>query len=142
MRRAAFVSGNARQRPGQSRDEMRALIVQRQTARFEQKPFEKKTSQRKARGHGLGGRILRSIAQKARKRQHALGIGRAGFTRNGSPGFRRNIDQLVGGPGRGSFGKVETEAELGEQLQFKAHHHGRDRVRVRKPVKQIFENLV
>src|ERR1700730_15880934 len=61
-----------------------------------------------------------ALAQEARQAQQPVTPGLAGGTRYRAAGFRRDIGEVGGLPGRGAVFEIKPEAELGEHRQLKA----------------------
>ena len=83
-----------RQRAAHRRDEMRALVGERQPARLQHVARQEKAGERKAVGQIAAGRQRIAVAQEGRQPQHLVGPRLAGGARDRPPRFRRDIDEI------------------------------------------------
>lgn len=60
-------------------------------------------------------------AEERRQDQHFVRPGRTGGAADGAAGFRRDIDEIGTGAGRGAFGEIEAEAEIVQHSKLEAY---------------------
>ena len=91
---------------------MRALVAERQTARFEHVARQEIAGKRKPVGNVIADGFCVMLAQESRETQHPVGPRLAGAARNRASGFWRYVDEVARASGRNAALEIESKTKF------------------------------